>query len=129
MKFFLFFIIIICFSCKSSKEITREEKVFKYYYFKSCLKYGFNKSDEIIKILSQDKSYNSDFALGLRNYKFLDSLAQKEVIKIKQDSIKSLTTAHKSAQGKRVFEKCLCDFNSKWLDSITAFKLQNRLLN
>lgn len=92
MRFFLVFIIIICFSCKSSKEITREEKIFKYYYFKSCLKHGFNKSDEIMKILSQDKSYNSDFTLGLKNYKLLDSLAKKAVIKIKQDSIKSLTT-------------------------------------
>ncbi|MGM0635336.1 MAG: hypothetical protein ACQESK_04680 [Bacteroidota bacterium] len=93
------------------------------YYFKKCLKLGFNESKEIKSVLKEDKSGASDFALGIENYRLLDSLAEETSKKIKTDSVQSLSEAHQSAQGKKVFENCLCNFNGNLLDSIAKSKL------
>ncbi|WP_146228826.1 hypothetical protein [Mesonia sp. K7] len=128
-NFLLFIIILFMYNCKTTTRTTKAEynflrDHFKFTYFQDCLKHGFNKSDEIMKILVEDKSYRSDFILGMQNYKYIDSLAKLTAKAIKKDSIKSLTTAHESAQGKKVFKKCLCDYNSKWLDSIATSRLK-----
>lgn len=115
-----------CFAQKrpqSEKEIYIEE--FKFRYYEGCLKYGFNNSAEINKLLSEDKSGFSELILG-EGYLVIDSLARVAGIKIQTDSANSIGKRAEGAQGKRVFSTCLSSYESKWLDSLArnAYKKQ-----
>ena len=88
---------------------------FKGTFFIKCINQGFNNNFNIKKILETDKSYNSDYLLGSFNYKKIDSISALVYKDIKADSIQSIG---RRAEGKKVFEKCLCYFTSKELDSI-----------
>jgi hypothetical protein len=129
-RILLFCTLIIVSCCKTAQLSYKNEdnnyliKEFKQVYFSSCLKHGFNNSNEIRKILLEDKSGTSDFSLGLKNYNIIDSLAKISSKKIIKDSIESLTKRAEGSRGKRVLKQCLEDYTSKWLDSIANSRLK-----
>jgi hypothetical protein len=108
---------------QSEKEIYIEE--FKFRYYEGCLKYGFNNSAEINKLLKEDQSGFSELILGDR-YIVIDSLARVAGAKMQADSASSVGKRAEGAQGKRVFSTCLSSYESKWLDSLArdAYKKQ-----
>jgi len=129
-KLFLLFSLIIVFCCKQLKQRYESQsdkyfiENFKQVYFSLCLRYSFNNSDEINKILKEDMSSSSDFLLGIENYKFIDSLSKITAKQIKKDSIESIIKRAEGSRGKRVFKRCLDDYTSKWLDSLAKARLK-----
>ncbi|RZJ66556.1 MAG: hypothetical protein EOO50_09290 [Flavobacterium sp.] len=112
-------------ACASQKDRKSDKEIFVYefkiHYFKKCLKYGFGDSPEIQRILALDKSGYSEPVLGML-YIEIDSLAKKRAMYYKLLDINS-TKEHTGASKKeRVLSNCLCDYNSKWLDSIIKKK-------
>ena len=131
-KILIIYCLLLFYSCGNKEKFHISEKDeyfmnnFKQVYFCSCLKYGFNQSSEIKQILAEDKSSSSDFLLGLKNYKLIDSLALITRKEIKKDSIISNKKRAEGAKGKRVFKYCLDKYNSKWLDSLAYTKLRKQ---
>lgn len=123
-KIFVGFCFIIITSCAAQKNdsVHKYETFlisdFKSVYLKRCLKYGYNNSNEVNMILAQDKSNSMDFALGIENYKLIDSLSIITAKKIKKDSTAHPWKKTPDSAGKRVFKFCLDDYTSKWLDSL-----------
>ena len=125
---------LICFSflfsCSTIRNSAKEEdiyiKEFKFAYFAGCLKHGFDNSNEIRKLLEIDKSGYGELILG-EKYFFIDSLARITAKKIKLDSLNSIGKVAEGTEGKQVFSECLCNYNSKWLDSIAKSENTKRL--
>ena len=119
--YLLFLILFLTISCKTKKFNDYKQSYFienyKGVFFKNCLKKGFSNSKEIKILLEKDKSYNSDFLLGINNYKKIDSISKAIYTQIQKDSIKSIDKAEGSS-GSKIFEYCLCAFSSKKIDSL-----------
>lgn len=105
----------------SKKDFVRE---YKLQYFKACLKNGFNKNAAIRQLLQEDVSGYSESILG-NNYRRIDSLSLITVAKIKSDSASSIGRRAEGSEGKRVFSKCLCQYNSRWLRSAASKAYDN----
>jgi hypothetical protein len=123
-KTIIFYIVIALYGCKSynveKKLNDRQIYVynFKGSFIRSCFYKGFNNNSEINKLLKSDKSYISDFMLGEKGYKKIDSLAKSISQEIETDSIESINNRAEGSIGKRVIEKCICFYESNKLDSI-----------
>jgi hypothetical protein len=132
ISFFLLPIILIgCSSIKNNSNKTAKNDVyvsdrymkkeeffpmFKMSVFLHSLKYSFNNSPEIKKILTEDKSNIS--SSEYLNIEDVDAVAKMIVEKIKQDSVKSIGYAAEGSEGKTVFAICVEFYYSKKLDSI-----------
>ena len=97
---------------------------FKFRYFQLSLKKGFNNSTEIKKLLEIDKSGFSEPLLSDESYKIIDSLSNIASYNVRQDSINSIGKKADGSEGKLVLTKCLEDFNSKWLNSISKIQFK-----
>lgn len=122
MKRILFLSLLLsgCATHKISKD--SEEAIFideyKLKYFKSCLKVGLDYSPEVTAFLKLDKSGYGEPVLGLL-YSSMDSLAKSRLEKVRAAKAK-LPKREKAegADGNKTISYCLCEFESKWLDSI-----------
>ena len=122
MKIILSFLILtFLISCAVKRNENSFKKVyineFKFFYFRNCLKNGFNNSVEINKLLIFDKSGYGEYILG-NGYVMIDSLTKINEQKMKLDSLNSIGRVAEGTEGKKVLSTCLCNYNSKWLDSI-----------
>ena len=99
----------------SAKNVYKE--TFKQTYYLACLKYGFNNSPEINKLLKEDKSGFGELILG-EQYFYIDSLARMAAERMKDDSVRTAGKRAEGADGKRVFSTTLHDYNSKWLNTL-----------
>nr|WP_315175382.1 hypothetical protein [uncultured Flavobacterium sp.] len=131
-KLITIFYIFIVFSCSTTRTTQENKNIyideFKLKYFAGCLKHGFDNSNEIRKLLEIDKSGYGELILG-EKYFFIDSLARITAKKIKLDSLNSIGRKAEGSAGKHVFSECLCNYNSKWLDSIAKSENTKRLKN
>ncbi len=117
-----------------SCSVTKEEKVlkkiyikeFKYRYFASCVKNGFDNSKEVQTLFEVDNSGYGEPILGDK-YLLIDSIAKITAKKIKLDSVNSIGKIAEGVQGKKVFSTCLCEYNSNWLDSIAKNEYKKNL--
>ena len=127
---FAFFLLIGA-NCKITKNVNYEERLkeaevydYKLTYFRKLLLEGFNHSDAVKNLLSNDASKGiADPALSTYDNEFLDSCVKVDNLVIIKDSVRrdSLFKQGKIAegnQGKYVFSYALERFNSKWLDSL-----------
>lgn len=103
---------------------------FKGLVFKSCIKYGFNNSDEIKSLHKNEKSYVAEIRFSnLDTYKYIDTLAIQINAKISQDSIlsfnkyKSDSGMYDYMIGKKVYHYCLKYYASSELDSIARARV------
>ena len=115
----LFSAFLLC-SCASKQEKEFRKTYInevKLKYFSGCLRYGYNDSKEIRKVLQSDHSGYSELILGTR-YFYIDSLAKKAGERMKLDSINRRGRVAEGADGKQILSTCLCDYESKWLDSL-----------
>ena len=117
-------------SCSATKERKEIKKIyineFKFRYFTSCIKNGFNNSKEVQTLFEVDNSGYSEPILGDK-YLFIDSITKITVKKIKLDSLNSIWKKAEGTQGKKVFSTCLCEYNSNWLDSIAKSEYKKNL--
>ena len=78
--YFVAIILTILFSsCKTQKNLRERLTIvedYKRVYFRKCMYYGFNKTQEISKVLSLDNSVNAEYIQGKKNYQIIDSLAK-----------------------------------------------------
>lgn len=65
------------------------EKEYKNVTFQRCLLLGFSKSDQIRNLMKLDNSTHQDFAFGLEQYKYIDSIVQPIIKRAKIDSIRN----------------------------------------
>ena len=126
----LVFSFLLFLSCSATKEEKQLKKIyineFKYRYFASCIRNGFNNSREVQSLFEIDNSGYGEPILGDK-YLLIDSIAKNAVKKIKLDSINSTGKMAEGAQGKKVFSTCLYDYNSNWLDSIAKSEYKKQL--
>ena len=119
INYFISIVILISLnSCKTQKNLKERLYLvddYKKVYFMKCLSHGFNRSKAILEVIRQDNSVSSEYLQGRRNYRIIDSLAKLTRKEIRQDSI---DINYPDSRGKRVFDKCLKGYNSKFLDSI-----------
>ena len=100
-KYIFLVLLFISFSCADQSKInevnfTKNEesnfnfwlKEYKNVTFQRCLYLGFNKSSEIKAFLELDYSTHQDFAFGLPQYQYIDSIVQPVILQAKKDSIK-----------------------------------------
>lgn len=128
-KIVFIFSLLSVFSCKTLKSDDKEYyiRVYKGNFFKSCLDKGYQ--DKFYhQIILSDKSYSSDFLIGINEYKKIDSLVMEIKNEIKADSINSLSKSE-GARGKKVIEKCICFYESSKLDSIAEKAYKTHLKN
>lgn len=94
--------------------------------FSRCLFLGFNRSDEIRNVMKLDNSTHQDFAFGLEQYRYIDSIVGPIIKLIKLDSVQNyhnkLQKINKielnELNGKPVFKFCLEFYASEKLDKI-----------
>lgn len=109
------------YSCSSSKFDrtfeTMYKQDFKMAYFKNCLKYRFH-NNEIIILNELDGSGWYEPLIGTATYSFLDSLAFERNANRALQVERCLIIP----KGNPIYEDCLCDYNSKWLDKLAVKK-------
>jgi hypothetical protein len=98
---------------------------YKIFYFKRCLKFGFDNSKEINAALSKDGSGMSEPILG-NAYQFIDSLAIQTSKEIIQDSIDRIGQVAEGGGGRAILYKCICNYNSKELDALARDSYQKQ---
>lgn len=143
LRFKYFSIFIFCpilFSCNKYDQIRKPEinkkqqhhiDIFKGEVFRSCILYGYHESEEIKYILKTDRSFLSDFPLGLDNYKLIDSIAKNQLSFIISDSIRFNEGYYENLEeyqemiGNYVLENCLNLYTSSYLDSMAYEKIVN----
>lgn len=125
MKLIIYVLILVFYSCNTTK-INKDYyiRTYKGDFIKACLKKGYN-DKAFHKLIISDKSFSSDFLLGIDEYNKIDSLAVVINNEIIQDSIKSLNKAEGS-RGKKILEKCICFYESAKLDSIAKKAFINK---
>ena len=82
-----------------------------------CLLKGYENEEIKSYILKHDKSYFSGIGIAIFD-PTLKPIIQKEVAKIKQDSIESVQNVPEKLVGKRIFSHCIEFYKSERLDSI-----------
>ena len=119
--------IFLTFGCTVHRKDVKNNYVteFKYRYFQESLKKGFNNNVEIIKLFEIDHSGYTEPILSDESYNLINKLARKANEIMVQDSLRFIGRRAQGGIGKRVFSKCLSDFNSKWLDSIAKDEYNN----
>ena len=140
MKGLLIFLVIFSISCdtipKGNNHFTKLDdneasiKEFKIVFFCNCISKSLSNST-VNYLISTDGSYAHDFALGLNNYKILDSLATAVAFQIERDSVEWINKIGKNSTpeefeilrmeglvGKKTFKFCLDYYTSKELDDI-----------
>ena len=90
---------------------------FKITYFKKLLLVGYNKTDAIKSVVSEDQSGFSENILSMDDYNLLDSIVKVDNDVMLKDSIVGNRRAE-GTQGKRVLGYALNKYESKWLDSL-----------
>jgi len=93
-SYFLTLILLLLLSCKSNFPKDNEEMLskeswetdYKSVTFIRCIFLGLNKSEEIRNVLKMDRSTHQDFAYGLNEYKFIDSIVKPVIQQAKIDS-------------------------------------------
>lgn len=91
---------------------------FKMTYFKKLLIAGFNNSGSIRNIVTSDRSGYGEIILSPADFRFIDSIVVIDNAKMVKDSSVSVGKVAEGAQGKRVFDYAISQFQSKWLESI-----------
>jgi len=137
----LFLLVLIFFSCskKPFDKLTAKEEAakiiwkqdYKIVTFKKCLKYGLNNNSEIIHIIKLDRSTHQDFAYGVENYKFIDTLVMPIIANAKKDSAEYFDThlynfhpiEQKDLNGIPILKHCLEFYESDELDSVATVKI------
>ena len=136
----LLFIVLIFFtiSCSPKKEISQDNlnsdklieqnseedykqiylNEFKLFYFKSCLKHGFDNNESIKALNNIDNSGYAEPILGM-TYLTIDSLAKFEYKKM----YRAEGEVAEGAEGMHVYSTCLTAYTSKWLDSLARIKI------
>lgn len=124
------FSFLMLLSCSATKEEKELKKIyiteFKFRYFASCIKNGFDNSKEAQTLFEVDNSGYAEPILGDK-YLFIDSIAKITAKKIKLDSLNSIGKKAEGVKGKKVFSTCLCEYNSNWLDSIAKSEYKKNL--
>ncbi len=82
-----------------------------------CLLEGYENKEIKNYILKNDKSYYSGIGIAIFD-PTLKPIIQKEVAKIKHDSIESVERVPEHLVGKRIFGHCMEFYKSERLDSI-----------
>ena len=115
---------LILVSCKSNHTIIYNRQMkesfiydFKITYFKKLLLVGYNKTDAIKSVVSEDQSGFSENILSMDDYNLLDSIVKVDNDVMLKDSIVGNRRAE-GTQGKRVLGYALNKYESKWLDSL-----------
>lgn len=124
----IFFLIILMFyRCSTLKQHEKKEykERFKTELLCECLKYGFNESKEIKKLLKEDKSLVFDEPFD-KKHGVIEELAKLTYQKIRKDSINTIGKVAEGAEGKRVFQQCLKVYNSKKIDSLAILYYKKR---
>jgi DNA primase len=91
---------------------------FKMIYFKKMLLAGFGNNNEIRSIVSADHSGFAEIILTMQDYQFIDSIVAVDKAKIIADSAASIGRRAEGAEGKRVFDRVLSRYASKWLNDV-----------
>ncbi|MEL6987038.1 MAG: hypothetical protein AAGK97_04335, partial [Bacteroidota bacterium] len=99
---------------------------YKIVTFQRCLFNGYNRSETIRNLLKRDRSRHQDFAFGLPQYNYIDSLVQPIIQQAKADSIKFYkshlegrpTIEADDLNGIPLMKCCLEFYASEKLDSI-----------
>ena len=146
MKFLWFLLLILFISCsvknkvetepinKKSENLVRE---FKMVFLKECIRKG--SQNKCYDCLSRDISTSSDFILGLKNYKLIDSLVGKINHNIYIDSLERINrfcngcdedTLQRKIDsgtiGRQTFGFCLDYYTSNELDSIARTSILSK---
>ena len=124
---FTCFLIISCNSINQSKLLIDYKKEFKTQAYCNCIINGYNDNYMKNKILKIDKSLYSPFVYSFSGDK-IKEIVEKELIKMKMDSINSHLTVAESYAGIQVLKHCLNFYNSKQLDS-TALQEYKKIKN
>lgn len=136
MKKSWIFLVLVILSCsntpldKDNAPSIEQIREFKIVFFKNCLNLS-SKNKCVKDFISQDISTTSDFGLGLKNYKLIDSLVKIVAHNIYTDSIERtsqmckecdeatlIRMKHNGMIGKQTFGFCLDYYTSPKLDSI-----------
>ncbi|OYQ46082.1 hypothetical protein [Flavobacterium aurantiibacter] len=106
-------------SCRSVDKKVDYRKVyvdeFKITYFKKCLQYGFN-THEILLLNENDGSQIVEPILG--NYSQIDSIAKNKILKEVREFQREVATRAEGANKIPVYKICLCQYESKEIDSL-----------
>jgi hypothetical protein len=91
---------------------------FKMTYFKKMLLAGFGNSYEIKSIVNEDHGGYGEMILSMPDLRFIDSIVAADKAKILADSAASIGRVAEGADGKRVFDRALIRYQSKWLNGV-----------
>ncbi|HEY0668010.1 MAG TPA: hypothetical protein VGD22_07535 [Sphingobacteriaceae bacterium] len=125
LAFFSFLLLLGGTGCKSNRDPTREEEMFKSIYinqfrltyFRQMLIKSYNNSEAVREIINNDNSGFTEKILTDEDYNLIDSLTAVDNNKMQIDSTKGNMRAE-GAQGKRPLGFILDKIRSKWLDSL-----------
>lgn len=131
MKYFISVVVsILLLSCSThNKDLIEQRKNWDYKNWKQnfkdrafckCIVSGFD-SNIKEKIIYEDKSFYNAIAITFFD-SIIDINIKNEILKMKSDSINSLTKVSEAGAGKMVFNHCLKYYKSAKLDSIVKFE-------
>jgi len=114
------------------KRIDYWEKDYKIVAFQRCLFLGYNKNDQIRNLFKLDRSSHQNFAFGLNEYQYIDSLVQPIILMAKADSVQHFNRRLKGMNeieqaelnGLPLIKYCLEFYESERLDSIANSRIK-----
>ncbi len=125
-------IILLLSSCSQQQKLLREErKSWEFNNWKNnfkdralclCMIEGYENKDIKEYIKKYDKSYFSGIGIAVFD-PALKPVIEREVTKMRTDSIESIIKVPEHIVGKRIFEHCLEFYKSKRLDSIAKSQM------
>jgi len=133
MKINLLLLSMLVIGCTSDKRLIKlDSEIWNSEYSKqdfkdnvlcNCLVMGFGDKNVTQQFKEEDRSFYSPIHIV-----FFDSVSKvilrPVVLKIKRDSVESLTRVSEAAAGKRVFYECLAFYKSRKLDSISDSEIK-----
>ena len=127
----ILFIVVVSFSCKSTKSWTNKKEMkgiyipnFKLTYFKTLLIAGYNNTNEIKSIVFADHSGFSEPILSTEDYDLIDSLVEVDNSTMILDSINRIDRVAEGAEGKHVFGYALNKYQGNWLDKLSKERIK-----
>ncbi len=124
-------LLIAIISCNPQKSIIKQQRIswgyknwvkdFKDRTFCKCLLVGYGQKRIVDSIYEIDKIYYNPIAIAIFDLK-IDSVLQKELLKMRSDSLLSISIISEAAAGKTVFRHCLNFYKSKELNSVVKME-------
>jgi len=146
---FIVFTLLFLVSCEEEKVVPKEiiseieqkriddwMKDYKIVTFQRCLFLGYDRNDQIRNLFKLDRSSHQNFAYGLNEYQYIDSLVQPIILRAKADSIQYFNNRLKGINeieqaelnGLPLIKYCLEFYATERLDSIANSRVKEMKL-